>query len=113
MHELSVTQNMLELVLSEADKAGAVRVTSIKLVIGELSSVIDESIQLYFDMLSEDTKAAGAHLHFRYIPASLCCCTCGKDFPKSGSNFTCPECGGWARLTGDAKDFYIDSIEVE
>ncbi|MEI7831848.1 MAG: hydrogenase maturation nickel metallochaperone HypA [bacterium] len=113
MHELSVTQNMLELVLTEVDKTEAARVMNITLVIGELSSIFDESIQLYFDMLSEDTKAAGAQLIFRHIPASLCCTICDKVFPKTGSDFTCPECGGWARLIGDAKDFYIDSIEVE
>ncbi len=113
MHEMTVTENMLNIVLAEAEKAGAKRVSKITLVIGELSSIIDDSVQLYFDMLSEGTPAAGALLDFTHIPATLRCRACGHIFPKHASNFTCPLCGGDGALTGDAKEFYVESIEVE
>jgi hydrogenase nickel incorporation protein HypA/HybF len=113
MHEMAVTSNILSIVLAEAEKAGAARVTEITLVIGELSSIIDESVQLYFDILSKDTSAAGAKLEFKRIPATLRCSACRKTFHKKGSHFTCPFCGQAGVLTGDGKEFYIESIEVE
>ncbi|HEX2949782.1 MAG TPA: hydrogenase maturation nickel metallochaperone HypA [Armatimonadota bacterium] len=113
MHEMAVTSNILDIVLTEAEKAGAAKVTRITLVIGELSSIIDESVQLYFDMLSEETLAAGAILDFHRIYATLRCRACGHTFKKQGSHFTCPLCGEQGMLTGDAKEFYIESIEVE
>jgi len=113
MHELAVTENILRLVLAEAEKAGAVRVTRISLVIGELSAIIDESVQLYFDVLSAETIAAGAQLSFTHHPATLQCRACGQVYPRPRTGFACPVCGEEGRLTGDAREFYIDSIEVD
>jgi len=41
MHELAITQNMLDLVLEQAKKIGAERVGKINLVIGEMSGIVD------------------------------------------------------------------------
>ncbi|HEX2999685.1 MAG TPA: hydrogenase maturation nickel metallochaperone HypA [Armatimonadota bacterium] len=113
MHEMAITDNILHIALAEAEKAGAHRITGITLVIGELSSVVDDSVQFYFDFLSKDTIAEGAKLTFKRIPATLRCRACGKTYPKQESDFTCPSCGGDGMLTGDAREFYIESIEVE
>lgn len=113
MHEMAITASVIQLAVTEAEKAGASRITQITLVIGELSSILDDSVQLYFDMLSEGTLAAGATLAFIRHPATLRCRDCGRTFPKHGRQFTCPHCGGPGALTGDAKEFYIESIEVE
>jgi hydrogenase nickel incorporation protein HypA/HybF len=113
MHEMAVTGNILDIVVAETAKAGAMRVTRITLVIGELSSFIDESVQLYFDLLSEGTPAAGATLDFKRIPATLRCQACGHSYPKQNAHFDCPRCGGAGVLTGAGKEFYIESIEVE
>lgn len=113
MHEMAVTSNILDIVVAEAAKAGAARVAKITLVIGDLSSIIDESVQLYFDLLSKDTLAAGAALDFKRLPATLRCSSCGHTYAKHGSSFECPLCGHDGVLTGAGKEFYIESIEVE
>ena len=33
--------------------------TAIDLVVGELSSIVDDSVQFYWDLIAEDTAAAG------------------------------------------------------
>ena len=57
MHELGITEQLLELTLGHAEEAGAERVTRLNLVIGEFSSVVDESIQFYWEMMAEGTPA--------------------------------------------------------
>ena len=57
MHELSVTESLLEIALRHAQQAGATRVTGLHLVIGQLSSIVDDSVQFYWDFVSKDTIA--------------------------------------------------------
>ncbi len=113
MHEYSVTKGMLDTVLSEAEKAGASRITEIRLVIGDLSTIIDESVQMYFDIMSKGTPAHGAKLVFRRVPAQFRCRNCGNEYNKPAKGFDCPLCGGLGLPTGKGKEFYIESIEVD
>ncbi len=113
MHEYAVTEGLLKLVLDEAGKAGASKVTEIKLVIGDLSTIIDESIQMYFDLMSEGTMAHGARLVFRRIPARFKCKDCGCDYEKPATGYDCPQCGGLGMPTGVGREFYVESMDVE
>lgn len=113
MHEYAVTKSLIELSLNEAEKAGAARISEIRLVIGDLSTIIDESVQMYFDIISEGTKAEGAKLIFRRIPAQFQCRGCDLIYDKPHVGFDCPKCGGQGMPTGVGREFYIESIEVE
>lgn len=111
MHELSVTQSILEIALRHAHRAGGQRITNLYLVIGQLSSVIDDSVQFYWDFISKDTLAEGAKLHFKRIPAELRCLECHTQFSLD-ENLTCPGCDGTQIRVVAGDEFYLESIEV-
>ena len=113
MHELSVTQGMLEIVLRHAQRAGARRITHINLVIGDLTSIVDDSVQFYFDIISQDTIAERAQLVFQRTPATFRCRDCGNTFTPNERDFTCPYCGGIGVEVIAGNEFRVDSIEVE
>lgn len=114
MHELSVTQSVLDIALAAARDANASRITTVDLLVGELTSFIDDSIQFYFDILSKGTPAEGAILRIRRAAARGTCGQCGHEFravaPLSPA---CPACGsGGVRIIGGG-ELRIESIEVE
>lgn len=113
MHEYAVTTSILNTAIEEAAKAGAARITEIRLAIGELSTILDESVQLYFDLLSENTPAQGARLVFNRIPAEFRCKSCGQVFHKPRQGFDCPVCGNLGVPTGKGREFHIESLQVE
>ena len=113
MHELSITQSLLEIALRHAERAGAQRITRLNLVIGELTSIVDDSIQFYWDIVSQDTIAAQAQLHFERVPGTLRCLGCGATFPLSAREYACPACGEKRVAAAGGDDFRLDSIEVE
>ncbi len=77
MHELSITEGILSIALGAA---GGRRITAINLVIGDLSSFVDDSVQFYFDILSRGTPAESAALSFLRQPATAMCADCGHVF---------------------------------
>jgi hydrogenase nickel incorporation protein HypA/HybF len=113
MHELSITESILKIALRHAEQAGAKRITRLNLVIGELSGVVGESVQFYWDMIARDTIAQGAELHFEHVPASLRCLDCSHVFPMDGRSTACPECGAGRVVAAGGDDFRLESIEVE
>lgn len=113
MHELPVTESILEITLRHAQEAGARRVTNLYLVIGQLSSMVDDSIQFYWDIISQDTPAEGAHLHFRRIPAELLCLDCNYRYTLEGDRLACPQCGGARIEVVAGEEFQLEAIDVE
>jgi hydrogenase nickel incorporation protein HypA/HybF len=113
MHELPVSEQIIKVVLEHARQAGAKRVASVNLVIGDLTSFVDESIQFYFDFLSRDTEAERAALHIRRVPARVICHACQTEFAPDGIDWRCPDCGGLGGEVLAGRESYIESIEVE
>lgn len=113
MHELPVVMDIIREMDEQASARGFHKITEIELVIGELSSIVDESVQMYFDVASQDHLCENAKLKFEYEPAMLKCRECGNEFPHEKS-FQCPKCGGDAMLIkGSGRSFYIRSFDGE
>ncbi len=113
MHELSVTQSILDIALRHAESAGATHITDLYLVIGQLSSIVDNSVQFYWDMISQGTCAEGSQLHFRRVATELLCQDCGHRYQPSGDDLACPACGGIRVKVVAGEEFFLESIEVE
>jgi len=112
MHELSVTESILNIALEHAGKANAARVTDIYLVIGQLSSIVDDSVQFYWDMISEGSICEGAALHFERHPARIFCLVCKQENLLGSELAPCPACGSAQVQVMSGDQFYLDSIEV-
>jgi hydrogenase nickel incorporation protein HypA/HybF len=111
VHELAITQSILEIALRYADSVN--RITQLNLVIGDLSSVVDDSVQFYWDIVSRGSVAEGAQLHFKRIRTRFQCNECGQGFEPDGRVYTCPHCGGLKVTLVAGREFRLESIEVE
>ena len=113
MHELGITENIVNIALAKAGEAQASRISQINLVIGEMSGFVADCIQFYFDSLSRDTIAQGAVLHFELVPAQLRCRNCSTIFASQDTLWSCPECHGQSVEISKGRELYMESIEVE
>lgn len=120
MHELAVTQAILQVVLEHAAQAGASRIERIILRVGDLSGVVGESVQFYFDFVSRGTAAEGAQLVFEHVPARLRCRACGYEYEpapeeagRPGLSWVCPACGEMQPEVVGGREMLVESIEVE
>jgi hydrogenase nickel incorporation protein HypA/HybF len=113
MHELAVTESVLDISLRHAQKAGAKRIISIHLVIGKFSSIVDDSVQFYWDTIAEGTIAEGATLHFERIPAEMACLDCGLTFEPTDETFACPQCMSPRVKITRGDELRVEGIDIE
>ena len=113
MHEQSIVESILSLALENAEKANAVRILKINLVVGEYSGVLEEAVDFYFSFLSRDTIAAEASIIYRRVQAQLRCRQCDTIFNPENNKFRCPKCNEQQVDIIAGRELFIDSLEVE
>ncbi|MCX7784905.1 MAG: hydrogenase maturation nickel metallochaperone HypA [candidate division WOR-3 bacterium] len=109
MHEFTITQSILNQVLTTAQKHKAKRINKIKLQIGEGSAIIPECVRFYFDQIKIGTIAENAILDFEKIPVKVQCPQCKKEF--LGLEITCNCQKGVEVVSG--QEMIIEYIDIE
>jgi len=113
MHELTITEQIADIAIRHGEENAAEKITDLYLVIGELSTVIDDSVKFYWDLITEDTICAGAKLHFQRIPALFHCLECGEEYQLvDGDLAPCPHCQSSKMEILQGKQFHLDSINI-
>jgi len=93
MHELSITQTIIDTVIAAAQGAPVQRIT---LEIGELSAILPDSIQFCFEACTPNTPLAGAELEIQTIPGRGRCRSCGHEMPLDMPYGICDQCDSLA-----------------
>jgi hydrogenase nickel incorporation protein HypA/HybF len=121
MHELSVTQSLLDLALRHA---GGQRITDIHMEVGAMAGVVATSVEFYFEHLSQGSLAEGARLHFEAVPLKIVCQACGQALDLTPWAGDPPQavyvaalgqgcaCGSQRLRVADGAHFRMTSIEV-
>lgn len=114
MHEMSITQSVLDIVLEQAKDAGATRVNGVKLRFGTLTSVVPDCVAFYFEQMTEGTIAEGAKLDVEIVPLRMKCSQCGEEYGGEDElDITCPKCGNPFTETLSGREMEVASIEVD
>ncbi len=113
MHELAVTESILRIAEKHAIQEEAKKVTDLYLVIGNLSSIVDDSVVFYWEMLAQGTICEGSTIHFKRLPAKMLCLTCENIFELSGELIPCPNCSSFQLKIQSGEEFWLESIEIE
>ena len=112
MHELPVTEDILRIACEEAAKHGAARVSDIYMTIGQLSSIVDDSVQFFWDHISQGTLCEGAKLHFERPPAVLRCIKCAREFELQDELLPCPNCASFDLSVISGDEMQVDHIDI-
>jgi hydrogenase nickel incorporation protein HypA/HybF len=113
MHELYATQAILERSLQKAGEQNAKRITDVHIVVGEISTYDDDSVQFYWDEISKGTIAEASALHFRHVPAELQCMSCSTKYHPAEGEIVCPNCGSTGARIWSGEEFYVEALDVE
>jgi hydrogenase nickel incorporation protein HypA/HybF len=114
VHELSLTQTLIEQVEKEVQRSGAKgRVTRVALVIGRRSGVNSDAMRFAFQMLVPGTLLEAARVHISEPNATCRCRACDARTEISELVVHCPACGSDDVFIEGGRDLVLQSIDVE
>lgn len=116
MHELPVIERISDIVIRHAVKNNVKKVVTVRLMVGELTDLLDEWMQKYFEYCTKDTIAEGAKLEIERIPAVMRCNSCSREFQvekEKLESISCNACGeekNFQLISGS--DYFIKEMEA-
>ena len=108
MHELAITQGLVEAVLK---RTGDRHVTGVNLRIGPLSGVLPDAVRFCFEVVSADTPLAGAALTIDEPAGRARCRSCRDEFVLEDMFLLCP-CGSADVEIVSGRELVVTSVEV-
>lgn len=113
MHEMGIMTGVLDSVNGAAEQAGALRVTKIILNIGDMTEIIQDSLEFAFEIMSEGTLSEGAELVIKQVTPRSICLDCGQEFDHDRFHRVCPHCQSASTSIIRGREMDIESIEVD
>ncbi len=114
MHELSIASSIVEAVIESAAAYPGARVKEVRLRVGALASVVEDSLQFCWELATEDSPLEGSVLVINKLPVIVHCGACGRDSELDGvQSFRCAHCGELAADFLQGRELEIESIELE
>ncbi|MDP1594335.1 MAG: hydrogenase maturation nickel metallochaperone HypA [Gallionella sp.] len=93
MHEMSLAENVLQIIEESACAQNFRRVRGVVLEIGQLSAVEPDAMRFCFDVVMRGTLAEGAVLQIIETPGAGRCLACGATVVMQEQYGLCPSCG--------------------
>ena len=114
MHELSIVSSIVESVTESLEAYPGARVVEVRLKVGALSAVVEDSLQFCFGIATEGTPLEGSRLVVKTVPVTVHCAACRSDGEiESLQSFRCPRCGEPASDVRHGRELEIEAIEIE
>jgi hydrogenase nickel incorporation protein HypA/HybF len=114
MHELSIVASIVDTVTESAAAYPGARVLEVRLRVGALASVVEDSLQFCWEITTEGTPLEGSKLVVNTLPVVMHCAACAQDVELDGvQSFRCPRCGQPTADLRQGRELEIDSIEID
>ena len=113
MHELGITQSIVEIAERTAREQRASKVLSVTVELGSLSGVVPEALEFCYEACSSGTLLEGSQLRIERIPAQARCRDCQRTFPLDELLAGCPNCGSAAAELLSGEELRIKEMEVD
>lgn len=113
MHELSIAQNILEIIQQSVSQDELVDVRVVRLKVGTLSGVVADSLDFCFSAIAAETPLAKARLDIEQIPFTVHCNSCQKTSVNGLGFVVCPECGSVETNVISGRELQVAEIELD
>jgi hydrogenase nickel incorporation protein HypA/HybF len=113
MHEISIALSIIEIAEAKAREQNSPSIQTIRIKLGEFTSVVKEALEFAFEAVRIDTLAGRARLEIETVPMIVQCVVCGPvTEPVRTVCLVCPACGLPLEIVS-GEELLVDYIEIE
>jgi hydrogenase nickel incorporation protein HypA/HybF len=115
MHEMALVRDVVDLVVKEAEAAGATEVRTVSLTIGYVRDIVEDQINDCFAYLARGTVAEHAELVIVRVPLTVRCNECGYVYhidTRDDKTWTCRSCSAKDYKINTGMEFSVDDVEI-
>jgi hydrogenase nickel incorporation protein HypA/HybF len=113
MHEMSIAQNIIEIIEEQLRGVKFTKVSVVKMKVGALTAVEPSALSFCFDVISRGTVAEGAGLEIDHVPIRGRCDGCQSNFEVEEYFFLCPKCGNTNVKLTSGEELLVSELEIE
>ena len=113
MHELSLAESLVEIIEDQVRKNGASKVTSVTVLIGEMSGVQKDAMEFCLPEATRNSVAENANFIIKEEKLEVLCQSCGKLSNPDIYFLACEHCESSDVRVTKGKDFKLLSLDVE
>jgi hydrogenase nickel incorporation protein HypA/HybF len=113
MHELSIANSILNIVLEEKKNKNLPQIKAIGLRIGALSGVFPDALEFSFDAIKKDTALEDTKLEISEIAVAGICRECGEEFSVTDLIFACTKCFSTSIEVSQGQEMDIAYLNIE
>ncbi len=113
MHEVSVARSLIREVEAIAARAGAERVTSIRVRVGEFSGVDPDLLQSAVALVTTHGIARNLDVIVERIALTARCSACDSEFAVQRFKFICPKCCSTETRIVAGEELVLDTVTLE
>ena len=113
MHEMSLCENILQILEQQAETQQYSKVKTIWLEIGALAGVEADALRFCFDAVMQGSLADHAQLEIINVPGQAWCMPCNRNVVVQHRYDLCPHCGSHQLKVNSGDQMRIKELEVE
>jgi hydrogenase nickel incorporation protein HypA/HybF len=114
VHELSIVSSIVDSVTETMTAYPNSRVKEVRLRVGSLASVVEDSLQFCWGIATDDTSLEGSKLIVNILPVMMRCERCAQDVEiVSLQSFRCPRCDQPVSDLRQGRELEIESLEID
>jgi hydrogenase nickel incorporation protein HypA/HybF len=113
MHELSIAQNIVEIIQQYVPAEERDRVRSVFTIVGEHSGVVADSLTFSYQAITAATVLERSHLEIEQVPFMVRCKNCSRDSHTIMGSIQCPLCNSLDTEVLAGTELRVREIEME
>jgi hydrogenase nickel incorporation protein HypA/HybF len=113
MHELSIAQNIVEIIQSNIPESEWGRIARVRLKVGDGAGVVPESLEFSFQAITSDSPLCRTLLEIEAVPFRVQCRDCGSTTESDSGFAFCEKCESTNTNVLSGTELLVTEIEIE